>query len=153
MVDIFRRCLNSLLTRFSGFKNSVEPVDDTEEVTRFIFERGHVRSSDGSVKHNALLPPHNNLKTSVFRTTKMSAEEVERTKVDVEKIRQKKDSSKKLQAESVAHVTDVRKLGLEVEPEESDFKWHADIVDWPEEKQKRMALAKELARQMRTTRF
>ena len=46
-----------------------------EEVTRFITQKSYYRPSNGTVKHNAFMPPRNN-QLSVYRTTGLQQPEV-----------------------------------------------------------------------------
>lgn len=49
-----------------------------------------------------------------------------------------------LKAASINLVARKHHRPLELVPEESQYKWHADITNWPEEKARRTTIAKEL---------
>ena len=143
----FRKYFGSFLSRFtakSKARGAPAPMQSDEKLSRFIFEKRHLYA-DGRPKHNAFLPARD-LKTSVFRKSRMSDHEYEYTQSVVATQRQAKEPRKKLVGAAIISVTSVREEKLEVEPEESDLKWHADIVGWPEEKQKQKLIAIELAK-------
>lgn len=49
-----------------------------------------------------------------------------------------------LKAASIDQVAEKHHRPLTLVPEESHYKWHADISNWPEEKALRVTIAKEL---------
>ncbi|MBL4868722.1 MAG: hypothetical protein JKY67_20355 [Pseudomonadales bacterium] len=71
----------------------------------------------------------------------MTDEEFQGTRGKVENLRKRN-----IKGEALNFVYEVTCQGLEVDPEETDFKWHADIVNWPLEKQKQIMLALEISK-------
>lgn len=153
LVNWIKNLLNHLL-KWSGkgvIRPVPEPILDSEQVTRYLTNRGHFNTS--MVKQSAFLPNNDRnfgLSTSVFRTPKMSQGELELNKLKFEQV-----SKKVIKAAALVGVSDVQsvsipgtkgKTTLSIVPEESDFRWHADIINWPEEKEKQKSIAIELAK-------
>lgn len=101
------------------------PVGDDEEVERFLFDKSEFSVAKGVVKPPAFFPPKNG-KFSVFRHTKMSAESIGYARLSVGEKR-----NKKYKASACLSVSDIKGKGLNVNPEETDYRWHADIEGWP----------------------
>lgn len=71
----------------------------------------------------------------------MSTEEYKKSKINVAK-----DKSQALKATALIEFNQVHQNhGLSVEPEESQYIWHANILGWPAEKEAQKAVALELA--------
>jgi hypothetical protein len=85
--------------------------------------------------------PAKNLKTSVFRKSKMTPEEYGSAKQKVSLQREKE--IKRCALVSVRSITEAK---LCVMPDEKDHKWHADILHWPEDKDARMEAAMDIAK-------
>lgn len=119
-------------------QSQIEPIADNEILARFIFNKKQLNAS--GAKAAAFLPPSDNLKTSVFRKTRMTEENYQNVKNSVSEKR-----AQTHKATALLMVPDVLSVGLLVEPEESDYKWHADLVNWPDEKDERKSVAQELA--------
>ncbi|HAX99291.1 MAG TPA: hypothetical protein DCY12_10505 [Candidatus Atribacteria bacterium] len=81
------------------------------------------------------------MNTSVFRVSTLSENEIWKIgKDDVAKKREKK-----LHGRADIKAKDILEVGLAVEPETSSHPLHANIVNWPLEKQKQNLFAMKLA--------
>jgi len=133
----------ALLGVYSTPRNSglPEPVREDEVLARFIFDRKHLRTLPSSaVKYHAFLPNPANNQTSVFRKVRMTDQEYKDTKLKVEGER-----GRKMKGTALVDVATVTESGVSVKPEESQYRWHADIEGWPLEKDEAMAIAQQIA--------
>ena len=117
---------------------------DSEPITRFIFSSGHLARQSKRVKPNAFLPNANG-QTSIFRIQGVDANSI----VDADSIwatgnEVAEVSERTLHARADIVTGAVRSTGLKVLPEEPPPR-HGNIAGWPEGKEDRMELAKELA--------
>lgn len=117
-----------------------EPLESNEIISRFIFDRSYIRKTVPIIKYNAFLPNPDNGKASVFRKEKMSKEYYEEIKEKVERARKREKKGAAL-----VEVVEVDSAGVCVNPEESEYLWHADIEGWPLEKDKIMSIAQQIA--------
>lgn len=132
-----------LFGEYSTPKNSrlPDPVRGEEVLARFIFDRKHLRKSpSATVKYNAFLPNPENNQTSVFRKVRMTDQEYKDTKLKVEGER-----GRKIKGTALVDVATVTESGVAVRPEESQYRWHADIEGWPLKKDEAMAIAQRIA--------
>ncbi len=120
-------------------EKQIEPISPNEELSRFIFSSKELTNS-GVIKAVAFLP-NSSLKTSVFRKSRMSVEEYNEKKEVVAKVR-----AKPIKAVALISASSVLKANLQIEPEETEHKWHADLINWPENKEERKSIAQALAR-------
>lgn len=117
-------------------------IQSRETLSRFIFEKSWIRQSEAKIKAEAFLPnPKESFTTSVFRKDFMSAEEYVNAKTTCELRR----APKSWKGTGLIEANDAIESGLKVEPEESEFKWHADLINWPTEKSAQMLIAKKIA--------
>ncbi len=113
------------------------PIAPEETLARFLFQSRHF--SKTGIKQAAFLPARN-METSVFRKTRLG-QAYSATKKVIE-------DERKMTIKAVALITagDVEKEEhLVVKPEESDHRWHANIIGWPENKHEQKQLALILA--------
>lgn len=129
--------LKNLLRKFLS-KSKPTPLEKDETLSRFLFNRNTFNTT--RVKANAFLPPENNLETSVFRRNHFDKKDYIQlqTKLSVKR-------GQTIKKVALIEVIEVLNNHLSVVPEESDYKWHANISNWPLEKDERKALAQELA--------
>lgn len=120
-------------------KEQIDSVSPDEELSRFIFSSKEL-TSNGVVKAAAFLP-NSSLKTSVFRKSRMSVEEYNEKKEVVARVR-----AKPIKAVALLSVSSVLETNLQIEPEETEHKWHADLINWPENKEERKSIAQALAK-------
>lgn len=114
------------------------PITEDENISRLIFSSRHLKN--GMIKPAAFLPNPKDNKTSVFRKSLMTSEEYKQIKLMVSKLRQQR-----LKGAGVILAGDITSSSVDLQPEESEFKWHADIVSWPESKEEQKSIAQELA--------
>lgn len=128
------------------------PTDATllpEEIGRFVFSRSHLKA-DGTVRHQALEPMHSAARrrreTSVYLVQGLSAAalwELCAGYVD------NPSASRRAKAVGICGVTDVPSPPLRLDKNGVPHPRHADLVDWPEEREERIALQQDIARAMR----
>jgi hypothetical protein len=108
-----------------------------ENLSRYLFNKNHFSSKNGRVKYNAFLPNQNG-KTSVFRTSELSNDEIWRIGDDVADEREMT-----LLGRGEICARHVVEQGLELDAND-DPPRHADIIGWPEEKSAQKLIAIEL---------
>lgn len=115
-------------------------VDPTETVSRFLF-KDDMRPDETTVKPRAFMPPASNLKLSVFRIYSLletqiwalAAEKVEPVRGIV------------VVGRGDLSVAQIAENKLRVAPDSDPTSRHADIVEWPENRELRATIAQELA--------
>jgi len=123
----------------SSDEKRVESVVCSEELSRFVFSSKHIKKQEGVVKAAAFLP-NSKGKTSIFRKSRMLPEEYENKKIVIAEKRELK-----LKAVALINASTVLNANLQIEPEESEHKWHADIISWPIDKDEQKLMAQVLA--------
>ena len=113
----------------------------SEEITaRYISESNRFSKQNSRVKHRAFHPARDDHKTSIFRISELSEEQIwylGDTFVASE-------INRELLARAELTVAEITSLGLRVQPDEPPIR-HANIDDWPLAKEKWLSLAQELA--------
>ena len=110
-----------------------------EIVSRFLL-KGEIRPSDNTVKHGAFLPSLSNLKISVFRIYNLVEEQI--WALAAEKVEPARGQVIGRGDLSVAQIVENK---LKVTPDTNPISRHANIVEWPDDRDLRAAIAKELA--------
>lgn len=123
-------------------KKAPPELQPNEILSRFIFSKNHINAA--GPKQGAFLPmfqeSQKRFETSVFRKTK-SGNEYKNIKRNIAEIRKKE-----IKATALISVADVEGIdSLSVESDETNHKWHANIIDWPSEKNEQKQLAQMLA--------
>lgn len=113
-------------------------VSATEPLTRYTFSRSEL--SNARPRPSAFLPNPKNGKTSVFRTLGLAAAQIWR--IGIEIVGSKRGKAPVAYATFSASVP--LSLGLSVEPEVSLHRRHADLCNWPAEKERQKEIANEL---------
>lgn len=114
-----------------------EAVDPLETVSRFLLG-GDIRPA-GAVKYTAFIPPPN-LRLSVFRVYELSEQQI--WALATEKVEPTRGPVIGRGDVSVAQITECK---LTVASDEESTSRHADLVSWPEDRDLRVTIAKELA--------
>jgi hypothetical protein len=120
------------------------PVDPSETLSRFILQSNWYRTSDNTVKYAAFMPNPKDNKTSVFRTSGVSND-------DIWNIGDREVSArlgKPILGRADIYASNVTERDLEVIPSEPPEK-HANITSWPQEASKQKVIAIELASEAR----
>ncbi|MDP3280934.1 MAG: hypothetical protein Q8M57_07800 [Nitrosomonas sp.] len=130
----------SQIETISSDKKRAEAVSADEELSRFIFSSEYLNGNRTIIKAAAFMP-NRTLKTSVFRKNRMLPDEYISKKIEIANLR-----NKELKAVGLIKVSSVLSTDLQVEPEESDHKWHADLTGWPESKHEQKNIAQVLAK-------
>ncbi len=114
-------------------------VSREETVTRYFFDREYVRK-DGALHWRALMPDRSG-KTSVFRVSQLSEDEIWR--IGSEKVAAIRQKSLVGRADLIA--ASVYDKTLRFAPDNDPESRHADIIGWPEDKDKKHDIALDLA--------
>ncbi|MDO9319336.1 MAG: hypothetical protein Q7V56_14190 [Gammaproteobacteria bacterium] len=91
------------------------------------------------------MPAPDNLKTSVFRKSRMDSSEYQSIKEKVLTQRRKINSGCSIKVTAIVSLESIRQTGLQLNPEESEYRWHADIEGWPSHDDESKSKTKELA--------
>ena len=118
-----------------GTDAGIQPEDP---LARFIYSKSHFSRDNNRVKHNAFMPGPDS-KTSVFRTKDLNEAA---TWAIGEGVAQKREQT--LHARGDILAADVSKANLTLVPSEPPPR-HANIENWPAEKDAQMLKAIELA--------
>jgi len=114
----------------------MDTIIPSENLTRFIFHRNNYRPSNNTVKYNVFLPNPNDGKTSVFRISDLSDNDIWNIGKN---IREKPAIGR---ADIISEK--VLSKNLKIIPSEPP-KYHADISNWPAESSEQKLIALELA--------
>lgn len=120
------------------------PIEDNETLSRYL-QKEKIRS-DNTVRSNAFMPPSGDNRVSVYRTDYMQSNEITAA---IDRLRAFRPvvGVAKLKPKSIRSLN-ANGYKLDVAPEESDHKWHANIIGFPppEERKQIKMLAQKLAR-------
>lgn len=111
---------------------------ESEALARYLFDRSQYKPSESRPKYSAFLPARDG-KTSVFRIYKLSETEIWEIGDCIAQAR-----CKDLLGRADITVVNVLKSGLGVDPDNIPPR-HANIANWPPEKDKQKLIAIELA--------
>ena len=115
-------------------------VAGSEPICRFVFGKDYYRPSDESVRHNAFMP-NNDGETSVYRTISLSDEKI----YDLGKGFVAPERKKPIKGWVNIEASRIMEQQLRVDPKPKPHHRHANIVDWPEDREKIRLIALELA--------
>jgi len=115
------------------------PIDPSETLSRFIFQKSQYKTSDNTVRYTAFIPSSKNGETSVFCTSDIHDEKIWNIGREVSVKRGKPVLGR---ADIVADV--VMSQDLEINSSEPPER-HANIIGWPDERSKQKLIALELA--------
>lgn len=120
--------------------NQVPPVDMDEVLARFILFSKHIRTSDRTVKPDALIP-HPRMEVSVTRHRNATVEEMWREGERVAAIRQAALYGR-ADVKSDVFVNEALTVEAQPIPENPN---HADVIGWPKDKAAQKMKATEIA--------
>jgi hypothetical protein len=120
-------------------------VDPKESLTRYIVEKSYYRSTDETVRHNAFMPPANNRALSVFRISDLPQDEV----WDLGELYVAAPRNKLLLGRADIFASNVFSKGLGITPTHRPHPRHANIINWPVEREYQRMIAVELAAEAR----
>ncbi len=144
----------SLKVLFSLFKESGKKaediIDDNEILSRFLFQNGDFNKNTNKFKkHNRLLPLFNDKKmryeTSVYRTS-LCKNDAEAWNIG-DKFAGKPTALPKAMININARTLRSEDIKLDVVSSKEPHDLHADIINWPKEKEDQMLIAKILKRE------
>ena len=142
-VIAFRRLFRRIWLEFTlrlDRSLAARAVDPRERLTRHIFSTRHFSTQKARVKPEALMPPPENLETSVFRTANLSEPVV----WELGDLFVGAGRGKKPIARADLRASKVQESGLRLRPDSWPAR-HANITGWPKEKDERMDYAQLLA--------
>jgi hypothetical protein len=117
-----------------------ESIQPSEPVARFITQKAYYRSEIKTVKHNAFMPNREG-QTSIYRIIDLDNPEIfkigQRFVAD--------QMNKPLLGRADIKVSTILEKDLSVISDPDPHPRHANIVDWPEEREKYRLIAVELA--------
>lgn len=140
----FQVALRLFSSTIFRLKNVPTPIEDSEVLSRYVFSSRYLKK-DCTIHPAAFHPSPKDGLTSVFRKEKMSPEYEIKIIGMTEKGRGRPVVGKALISAYSIRSIRLEKHQLDVVPEESEHKWHADILNWPEEKALMKAIAQDLA--------
>ncbi|MET0091845.1 MAG: hypothetical protein ABW068_17840 [Candidatus Thiodiazotropha sp.] len=143
------RFLRRLLTIFLGSaRKSLHQgnVAANEQIARYILSKRHFSTSKRTVKYAAYLPAPNG-ETSVYRTSGVSEEDI--WEIGQENVA--KPSGRTLYARGETTAGVILRTGLALFPESTPHPLHANIMNWPSEKDEQKMLALEIANEATLT--
>ena len=117
-----------------------EDIAGDELHARYIFERRHIRG-DGTVKPDSFVP-YRHVELSVTRHIGLTEERIWEIGSDVARMRSKPLRGR---AEAVTSVFTSAKLQVVAAPIEDNLN-HANVVNWPADKESQKALAQQIVR-------
>lgn len=121
---------------------TIEIFEPNDRMTRFVFNRRDYRRNPLGLKSRALEPAADSLTTSVTQTTNITDPEIWRKGNDQLELRQNPN----LHGRGDFLTEAIRENDLDVVPDPTpEDKLHANIVNWPKDKEHRMHLAREIA--------
>lgn len=115
-------------------------VAPSEIIARFLLYRNCYAPETKRVKYPAFLPA-SDMNTSVFRVSTLSENEI--WKIGKDDVAEKRGKQLHGRADIIAEY--ILTEGLAVKPDITSHPLHANIVNWPPEKQKQILFAKKLA--------
>ncbi|MFH0926839.1 MAG: hypothetical protein V1872_14615 [bacterium] len=117
----------------------MEAFEDTEQLSRYILSESQFSKTKSRVKYSAFMPASDG-KTSVFRIYNLTENEI--WEIGENEVAQKRD--KALLARADIKASHILKTGLSIIPDDSPPR-HANIDNWPSEKERQRLIALELA--------
>jgi len=139
MVRFLKRLLAIFRESVEG-SSTQEDVAASEKISRYILTKSHFSKLNGTVKYGAFLPAPNG-ETSVYRTCKLSNEEI--WKIGKENVSIPRKRTLYARGDTFAFV--FTKKGLHVEPAPEPHPLHANVLNWSNENSERKMLAVEIA--------
>jgi hypothetical protein len=118
----------------------LKKVESTECLTRYVIEKSY-RRKDGTVRHNAFMPSVSNKELSVFRISNL----LQNVIWDLGKHYVANPRKKSLLGRADIFAFHIFDKGLKIRPENHPHILHANIVDWPNEREEQRMIAVELA--------
>lgn len=117
-------------------------IDDSEKIGRFIFSKSHFSKENKNVRYGAFMPAPDN-KASVYRIDNHTEEQI--AFIDQEFVSGKRTDNRKSKARADIFASQIRETKLDVIPDPTPHKQHANIEGFSSEKSKRKLEAIELA--------
>jgi hypothetical protein len=125
----------------SAHKSSQQDsVAASEQIARYILTKKHISVTKGIVKPAAYMPAPNG-ETSVYRISNIAENDI----WDIGRKYVAGPSKRTLRARGDTTAEVITKTGLEISPETTPHPLHANIVNWPSEKDEQKMLAVEIA--------
>lgn len=120
--------------------DSPNPIDQSENISRFILSKRYIATSRNKARYNVFQPyPH--VELSVYRISRLLEDKI--WKIGRKMVAQPQNKTIEGRADFLAARAIENKLSII--PERKTHKLHANIVDWPENKAKQKLIAAKLA--------
>jgi hypothetical protein len=135
--------LKRLLAIFYGSTHKTSQQDSvvaSEQIARYILSARYFSITKRTVKYGAYMPAPNG-ETSVYRISNIAENEI----WDIGRKYVAGPSKRTLRARGDTTAELITKTGLEISPETTPHPLHANIVNWPSEKDEQKMLAVEIA--------
>ena len=116
-------------------------VSNREFLTRYLLSKRFFSRKNNRVTRQAFMPPAN-MKLSVFRIDKLP--EFKIWKIGEKRVASKTQPPRNIHGRADIKASNVLETGLRIFPDNIPPR-HANIIDWPDEKSKRIEIALELA--------
>jgi len=135
--------LRRLLAIFHGSAHKPsqqDRVEVSEQIARYILSKRHISVANGIVRPAAYMPASNG-ETSVYRISDIAEKEV----WDIGRKYVAGPGGRTLHARGDTPAVAITKTGLAIVPETTPHPLHANIVNWPSEKDEQKMLAVAIA--------
>jgi len=119
----------------------LKEVNGQESIARYITNKSWYSRVKNIVKPRAFMPPLD-LKLSVFRIDNLSKPEI--WKIGIKKVINKMNKPTNLHGRADILALNILDSNLQIEPDNTPPR-HANIIGWPELKEKQKSIAQELA--------
>ena len=120
----------------------MDPIRPTEALTRYVLDRTSYKPSEGRVRHNAFMPP-SNLRLSVYRSSGLSEATI--WELGNQNVAAPRGKPLVGRADILASDVSDSDEALKLEPDPEPHPLHANIIGWPEQKDKQKLIALKLA--------
>lgn len=120
----------------------IHPVGVDEPLARFLTSKDHFRTS-GRVRHSAFKLPNGMNNISVYRTKDMSIPEI--WNLAQNEVTMRRSDHAEVLAMARISVREVESVGLRIDPNGVPHPRHANIENWPLQKEDLLEIRKELA--------
>jgi len=143
-MKLYQKLFSKILSALT-FKTEIY-LKENELISRYIFNKKYFKKKHGkaTIFYSAFLPLAKDNKTSVFRISNLNEDEIwDIGKNHVGKYR--KESLKARADIDLIKILDAGDKELSIIEEKSTHDLHADLVRWPSEKDKQLAIALDIA--------
>ena len=120
----------------------MDTILPTERLTRYVLDENFYRQSDGSVRHNAFMPP-SNLRLSVYLSSGLREERI--WELGDQNVAVPRNKPLVGRADILASDVSSADRELKLEPDPTPHPLHTNITGWPEQRDRQKLIAIKLA--------